>query len=128
MLGAGLAGLCAALTAAEAGASVLLVEKQDEPGGSTVLSVGFFAFAGTPLQATQSVADTPELLFQDLRTVGGETTDIALLRAYVDGQAELHDWLVARNIQFTALELSAGQSVARSHQTNMPAMIATLAA
>jgi fumarate reductase flavoprotein subunit len=50
VLGAGLAGYCTSLSAAENGASVLLVEKCPETGGSTVLSGGFMAFAQTPLQ------------------------------------------------------------------------------
>ena len=126
VVGGGLAGSCAAMAAAEAGANVLLVEKQSAPGGSTVLSGGFFAFADTPLQAAHGVSDTPDLLFRDLCAVGGETADPVLLRAYADGQHDLHDWLVGHGAQFAALELSAGQSVPRSHQADMPAMMAAL--
>ena len=126
VLGGGLAGVCAALAAAEAGGTVLLVEKQASLGGSTVLSGGFFAFAGTELQARHAVVDTPNLLFNDLRAVGGETTDPVLLRAYADGQVGLQEWLVGYGARFVALELSAGQSVPRSHQADMPAMMAAL--
>ena len=126
VLGAGLAGTCAALAAAEAGERVLLAEKQPQPGGSTVLSGGFFAFAGTPLQARHGIADSPDLLFDDLCSVGGGAADPALLRAYADGQAGLHDWLAGHGAGFAALELSAGQSVPRSHQADMATVMAGL--
>ena len=43
IVGGGLAGFCAALQAAQIGAEVVLIEKQPEPGGSSVLSAGLFA-------------------------------------------------------------------------------------
>lgn len=127
VVGAGLAGHCAALAAAGQGARVLLLEGEAEAGGSSRISAGFFAFAGTPMQREAGVADTPELLFQDLRAVGGEGTDAALLRAYVDRQLALHEWLVARGVRFTALEQGGGQSVARSHRADPAAMMDCLA-
>ena len=51
VLGAGLAGHCAALEAADAGARVMLMEKMARYGGSTLMSAGSFALAGTDLQA-----------------------------------------------------------------------------
>ena len=75
VVGGGLAGHCAALAAAEAGAEVLLIEKQLRTGGSTALSGGFFAFAGTPLQEQAGLADDPAKLLADLRHVGGGHAD-----------------------------------------------------
>jgi fumarate reductase flavoprotein subunit len=51
VIGAGGAGLAAALTAAEDGASVLAIEAADKPGGSTALAGGSFMAAGTDVQA-----------------------------------------------------------------------------
>jgi len=84
VVGGGLAGHCAALAAAEVGAEVLILEKQPAVGGSTVLSGGYFAFAGTAEQAARGVIDSNELLFRDLRDVGEHRNDPALLQAYVD--------------------------------------------
>ena len=56
--GGGLAGYCAALEAVAAGASVLLFEKQPAVGGSSVLSSGFFAFAGTDMQKAVGIDDS----------------------------------------------------------------------
>lgn len=126
VLGAGLAGYCAVLSSVENGASVLLVEKRDQGGGSTVLSGGFMAFADTPLQRELGIADTPQLLLQDLRTVGGPHVEDSLLRTYAAEQSELYDWLVSKGLTFEAVELSAGQSAPRSHAIDPGLMISTL--
>lgn len=70
VVGGGLAGVSAALTAAEAGADVILLEKQPELGGSSAMSGGLLAFADTDLQRRQGITDSSELLFNDLREVG----------------------------------------------------------
>jgi fumarate reductase flavoprotein subunit len=116
VIGGGLAGHTAALAAAEAGAEVLMVEKQPEVGGSTVLSGGFFAFADTDLQRVRGIADSPDLLASDLEKVGGGFADTDLVRAFAEGQTEIYTWFGRHGIRFNALELSSGQSVARSHQ------------
>ena len=127
VVGAGLAGYCAALEAAVHGAHVVLLEKQAHGGGSTVLSGGFMAFAGTPLQSTAGLQDSDELLLHDLVAVGGPEADEALLGVYVREQRGLYDWLSTLGVRFDSLEHSAGQSVARSHQTGAQALIDTLA-
>lgn len=50
IVGAGMAGLCAAAEAAAQGAKVLVLEKEEEIGGSSLLSGRFMAFAETDLQ------------------------------------------------------------------------------
>ena len=67
VIGGGLAGYCAALEAAATGADVLLMEKQSQIGGSSVLSGGFFAFAGTNMQKAAGIEDSNERLLADLR-------------------------------------------------------------
>ena len=51
VVGGGGAGFCAAIEAAEAGASVLIMEKSGICGGDTALSNGMILGAGTPQQA-----------------------------------------------------------------------------
>ena len=126
VLGAGLAGYSAALAAAEAGASVLLAEKCSQSGGSSVLSNGLIAFANTPLQQQLGIKDSPSLLLNDLRTVGGPHTQDELLRTYASGQEDLYKWLISIGVKFSSVELSAGQSVGRSHSTDPGELIAKL--
>jgi len=116
VVGGGLAGFAAALQAAEAGASVILLEKLDATGGSSAMSGGCLAFAGTDLQAAQGVQDSAELLRQDLLDVGLHENDPALVQTYVDHQLDTYEWLKARGVQFSpVIEASSGQSVPRVH-------------
>lgn len=128
VIGGGLAGHCAALEAATAGAQVILLEKEDRVGGSTVLSGGSFAFAGTELQRGQGIEDSNEQLFDDLRRVGGHCNDPALVRAYVDNQLDTYHWLARHGVEFSKLFLAAGQSVPRAHSRNPREVLDCLAA
>jgi fumarate reductase flavoprotein subunit len=128
VLGAGLAGHCAALAAAQAGASVLLLEKAERPGGSTLQSSGTFAFCGTDLQRRAGIVDSPDQLRTDLHKASGGHADPALIELYVTHQAETYDWLKRQGVQFDELALSSNMSVPRSHPTRPAQLMAALQA
>lgn len=128
VVGGGLAGHCAALEAANAGADVLLIEKEGKIGGATILSGGSFAFAGTPLQRASGIEDSDERLFDDLRRVGGYENDESLVRAYVAHQRETHDWLASLGVAFERLFVASGQSVPRAHSRNAKEVLDIVAA
>ena len=65
VVGGGGAGLMAAVEAAETGASVLLVERQPEIGGSTAMAVGALSAAGTALQKAAGIEDSVDAHFRD---------------------------------------------------------------
>ena len=50
VVGAGFAGMCAALEAAEQGAKTVLLEKMGRPDGTTVYSSGWIAAVGSRFQ------------------------------------------------------------------------------
>jgi fumarate reductase flavoprotein subunit len=127
VVGAGLAGHCAAIEAASAGAECVLVEKQDEPGGSTAISEGFLALAGTDEQRAAGVEDSSDLLLDDLWAISGQRADRELLSAYAREQHVLYRWLTERGVPFSAPVQSGGQSVPRSHRTDPAALLAALA-
>ena len=56
VVGAGGAGLSAAVSAAEAGAKVLLLEKMPHIGGNTRISGGFYACVGLVRQKRQGLS------------------------------------------------------------------------
>lgn len=126
VVGGGLAGYCAAIEAADAGVQVRLYEKEAEPGGSSVLSGGFLAFAGTDVQIAAGLEDSNERLFDDLRKTGGYENDEALVRLYVDRQAENYAWLARNGITFNSVQLSSGHSVPRAHALDPREMMRTL--
>lgn len=115
IIGGGLAGMCAAAEASEQGASILLLEKQDELGGSTVLSSGYMAFAGTDRQESGGITDSTESLLQDMLDVGGRVNDQNLIDAYGQYQLETYKWLVDHGVEFRTLEAVSGHSVPRGH-------------
>lgn len=129
VIGGGLAGFAAALEAAQAGHSVIMIEKMPDTGGSSAMSGGCLAFAGTELQSKANVTDSSELLFKDLREVGQFENDERLVRAYVDNQLDTYEWLKRAGVKFgTNIEASSGQSVPRVHNVDPADMVRTLQA
>ena len=129
VIGGGAAGWSAALAATQAGLSVLLLEKLAESGGSSALSGGCLAFAGTDLQAAQGVDDSAGLLLRDLCEVGQHVNDEALVRAYCEAQLATYDWLKAAGVGFSpVIETASGQSVPRVHTVDPADMVRTLRA
>ena len=55
IVGSGGGGMVAALTAAEAGASALVLEKQDRLGGSTAMSGGIVWVPNNPVMRAEGV-------------------------------------------------------------------------
>jgi 3-oxosteroid 1-dehydrogenase len=72
VLGSGVAGLVAALTAKELGLQVVVVEKSMRLGGSSAMSGGGIWLPCNPLIESQGVTDTPELARQYLAAVVGD--------------------------------------------------------
>jgi fumarate reductase flavoprotein subunit len=115
VVGAGMAGNAAALSAAEAGACVCLLEKGSEFGGSSVQSGGALAFAGTDMQAALGIADSVEQLRQDLLATGGGKCDPDVVQAYLDHQLETFNWLRERGADFTMTPPTVQGKINRMH-------------
>lgn len=115
ILGGGLAGMCAAVEAGEQGASVLLLEKQAELGGSTVLSSGYMAFAGTDMQEKMGIIDSTHSLLSDMLEVGGSVNKKDLIDTYGQHQLATYQWLLDHGVEFRTLQAVSGHSVPRGH-------------
>lgn len=126
MLGAGLAGLSAAIAAAQDGARVRLLEKRAAIGGSTPLSSGLHAYAGTDEQLATGIRDTTDQLRQDILATGQHLSDPALVDAYCHYQLATYRWLKQLGGEFGSVHAASGQSIPRSHSTNPARMLETL--
>lgn len=126
VIGSGIAGQTAATSAAELGLSVALLEKTDRLGGSSAMSGGWFAFAGTDEQAAQGIRDSTELFLHDLLGVGQHRNDRSLLDAYLAHQRQTYRWLKSHGVVFGEVEISSGQSARRSHQSAIKDVLVTL--
>lgn len=101
VVGFGIAGACAAISAAEAGASVLVVERASAPGGSSALSGGeLYLGGGTTVQKACGFEDTPADMFAFLSAALGPHADEEKLRAYCDDSADHFRWLVDHGVDF----------------------------
>lgn len=127
VVGGGAAGWSAALAARQAGLAVTLLEKLADSGGSSALSGGCLAFAGTDIQAAHGVEDSPDLLCRDLLEVGQNRNDESLVRTYCDAQLDTYEWLKAAGVRFSpVLETASGQSVPRVHNVDPADMVRQL--
>ena len=95
VVGAGGAGLAAAATAAENGASVLAIEKQGIPGGTTSLSGGVMQAAGTKYQKEFSAYpdDTPEKHEAEYLAAGEGRLYEPLVRDFTQNAGKNLEWL-----------------------------------
>jgi fumarate reductase flavoprotein subunit len=96
IVGAGAAGLCAALRAAEAGVPVVVVERDKLPAGSTALSAGLIPAAGTRFQRAKGIEDSAQLFARDIQAKAHGEADPALVRAVSEGVAPTVEWLADR--------------------------------
>ncbi|GAA1150595.1 FAD-binding protein [Nocardioides aquiterrae] len=100
VVGFGIAGGCAALEAARAGARVLLLERAAVHGGTSSMSGGhFYLGGGTAVQQATGWADSPDEMYEYLVAVSKEP-EHDKIRAYCDGSVEHFDWLESLGFEF----------------------------
>jgi fumarate reductase flavoprotein subunit len=118
VVGSGAAGLAAAVAAADAGASVLVVESEKRVGGSSRLSGGHFYAAGTSVQREAGViGDTADAMFEHYMTLAQSLVDPAVVRRYCDLSAPTLEWAIRLGVKYPkdALYASGVGSVPRGH-------------
>ncbi len=100
VVGFGIAGACAALEAARAGASVLLLERAAEYGGTSAMAGGhFYLGGGTAVQRAVGVEDSAEEMFKYLMAVSLDP-DEEKIRAFCEDSVEHFDWIESLGMQF----------------------------
>ncbi|MEM7570322.1 MAG: FAD-dependent oxidoreductase [Pseudomonadota bacterium] len=97
VVGAGGCGLTAALAARDAGADVLVLERDPKVWGTTSMSTGLIPAAGTPEQAARGIADSPETFASDIVTKTKGRTDAAIASHLAAQSAGTVAWLKERH-------------------------------
>jgi fumarate reductase flavoprotein subunit len=97
IIGAGAAGLVAALSAAEQGESVLVLERDAVPRGSTALSAGLIPAAGTRWQRALGIEDCPALFAVDIMRKADGEPDAELVQLVTRSIGPALEWLADRH-------------------------------
>lgn len=103
VVGGGGAGLAAAIEARESGCSVVLLEKNPLPGGSTAWSIGSVSASGTPHQRRRGIVDSPADHWADMPGFAGELAgrdNDALRRVLCDEIPATFQWLLDSGVRF----------------------------
>ena len=93
VVGAGGAGLSAAIMAKEAGASVILVEKAAYAGGNTLISYAEIAAPNNWIQQEEGIEDSNELLAKEMWEGGGKLADKELVDIVANNATDAAYWM-----------------------------------
>ena len=118
VVGGGGSGLAAAVSAAERGVKVALIERRDALGGTTAMSVGSFAASGTRLQRRARVQDSLDDFVEDMARIvpGRADNDAPRLRALLAAEAgPTVTWLEGLGVPFAGPFPEPGQRAPRMH-------------
>ena len=119
VIGAGGSGLAAAVSAAENGAAVLVLEKEPEPGGTTGIAVGSFTANRTSLQQRQGITDSVAAHAEDAGRFAPsriEAKNNEDLRAWFLGHtADTLEWLQGMGLTFHGPSPEPPNRVPRMH-------------
>ena len=97
IIGAGAAGMVAALAACEDGQQVLVNEADAVLAGSTALSAGLIPAAGSNVQRAAGILDDPQIFAADIQRKAHDENDPALVQALTQGIGPVIDWLGDRH-------------------------------
>ena len=120
VIGGGGCGLTAALAARQAGADVLLLERDASTLGTTAMSTGLIPAADSRLQRERGIVDSPERFAEDILRKTSGATDAAIALALARHSARTVEWLIDdHRVPLSLVDsfLYPGHSVKRMHGT-----------
>ena len=116
VIGAGGAGLSAAIEAASQGAGVIVLEKREFIGGNTNSSTGGINGAETSFQKALGIEDSKALFFSDIMKGGHYLNDSSLVHTLVENAPSTLDWIARMGADLSDVGLMGGSSVKRTHR------------
>tara|TARA_B100000945_G_scaffold318117_1_gene322286 strand:+ start:3164 stop:4633 length:1470 start_codon:yes stop_codon:yes gene_type:complete len=119
IVGAGGSGLAAAVSCAEQGLTVVVLEACPEPGGTTGIAVGSFTAAETRLQRRQKIDDSVEQHAIDLARFAPAKIEVRNNHAqrtfFIKHAADTLSWLQSHGIKFVGPTAEPPNSQPRMH-------------
>ncbi len=122
VIGAGNAGMSAAIEAANAGADVIIFEKMAIAGGNSAYATGGINASGTRFQEElcttdgETYCDSNDTFYEDTMKGGYNLNNPDLVRKLVDESAATVEWLVDElGADLTKVKSFGGHSVRRTH-------------
>ena len=115
IIGAGGAGMTAAINAAQAGKDVILLERMPYAGGNTTKATGGMNAAETHYQAEQGIEDSVEQFVEDTMEGGHQINDKDLVTTMAENSAEAIDWLDSIGAPLPKISFSGGATNQRIH-------------
>jgi len=101
IVGGGLSGICAAIAAAEKGASVIVLDRAYGGGASAISGGIVYAGGGTRQQHEAGYdQDSPDNMFRYLREEVGDAADEATVRRFCDESVARMEWLESHGVKF----------------------------
>lgn len=93
VIGCGMAGLSASTTVAEAGGSVIVLEKMENCGGNTMRSGGTVNAIDPIRQSRQGIVDSVELYIKNTYENGGMKGNLDLIRVMCENSQSARYWI-----------------------------------
>lgn len=120
VVGGGMAGLSAAIEAADSGAKVVLLEKMGAVGGASITCGGEILAAGTQMQKDQGIEDTAKALGDYWISKGEGQINEEIVRYIADNNPESITWLQEQGVEFQEVTTPTSmpwQDPMRCHKT-----------
>jgi fumarate reductase flavoprotein subunit len=117
VVGGGGSGLSAAISAHDAGSSVMVLEADARLGGATMYAGGVLFAAGTSVQRSVGIEDTPDAMFDYIMCLNQWEMRPNLIRILCDQSAAGVEWLISLGAEFSPRKLCFGgvEEVPRAH-------------
>ena len=117
IVGGGLAGVTAALSAVENGGDVILLEAKEYVGGNSVMSTGTFIFGGTTIQAALGIEDDPDTFEAWANENSGFSKDPVQVHMVAQNGQKLIDFYAAHGVGYNTKKVNAtdNSAVNRGH-------------
>ena len=115
IIGAGGAGMTAAIMAQQAGVNFVILEKMPYVGGNTTKATGGMNAAETHYQKEQGIEDSKALFAADTMQGGHALNDPQLVATLANSSSDAIDWLDSIGAELPKISFSGGASVNRIH-------------